>query len=221
MEIFKTILTSWPLAAVIIVFAIRGSLKKIIESRLSSLKVGNVEFTFFEQLARGFDENLKKYDEDEKKSNPAQENYNDKQSPSNTQDFQNNKGEDSKESAKEKLTAKKIKSRPIKIEFHDRAEMFNLAIADPQKLVQISWQMVEDELLEIKNLYSFQGVSTKKSTYDLLEQYKIIPTELATALMHLSFMHKLLIVQKELNSGEAYEFFSRCTRAVDELRKIV
>ncbi|MFE4510748.1 hypothetical protein ACFRC2_13625, partial [Bacillus subtilis] len=56
-DLLKTILTSWPLAAVVIVFAIRKSLKTVIENRLFSFKVGNVEI-IFDRLLEKVDQNL-------------------------------------------------------------------------------------------------------------------------------------------------------------------
>ncbi|CAI6231326.1 hypothetical protein NRS6131_01190 [Bacillus subtilis] len=56
-DLIKTILTSWPLAAVVIVFAIRKSLKTVIENRLFSFKIGNVEI-IFDRLLEKVDQNL-------------------------------------------------------------------------------------------------------------------------------------------------------------------
>ncbi|MBG9768849.1 hypothetical protein [Bacillus vallismortis] len=56
-DLLKTILTSWPLAAVVIVFAIRKSLNTVIENRLFSFKVGNVEI-IFDRLLEKVDQNL-------------------------------------------------------------------------------------------------------------------------------------------------------------------
>ncbi|CAI6222189.1 hypothetical protein NRS6085_01170 [Bacillus subtilis] len=69
-----TVLTSWPLAAVIIVVAVRGSLKKIIEDRLSNLKVGNMEISFEKLLAtadEGLNRNELPSEENDERENSA------------------------------------------------------------------------------------------------------------------------------------------------------
>ncbi len=59
LEFFSKLVDSimWPIASIVIVFALRGSVKKIIEGRLFSFKVGNVEINF-DKLLEQVNENL-------------------------------------------------------------------------------------------------------------------------------------------------------------------
>ena len=207
MEIFKTILSSWPLAAVIIVFALRTSLKKIIEIRLSSFKVGNFEFTF-EQLAKDFDENYKE----------AEEAVNKIIEP-NVQDT--SEVEKEKNEHVDMPQVKKIKSKPIKIELHDYEEIHKLAGDDPERLIRRSWNMVKDQIREVaeQSIVDYTKGKISDTLYEL-EDLKIIPSELSKALADLHRMFILLLFSKELKSGSAVAYFFRCERAVDQLRKL-
>ncbi|EWH19811.1 hypothetical protein [Bacillus haynesii] len=206
------VFTSWPLAAVIIVFALKKSFINIIETRLSSVKFGNnlVEAIF----GKRYDETINVVEQKNQSSlnNPKEQ---------KEQDFNYNKEEIININGEE-FKKKKIKTRLIKLDFDNFEEKLMLAMSNPKKLIEESWNSVQNELSEIINLYSFQGITDKEksSKIDLLETFKIISPELAKALMQLSVMRNLLLVQNEPNSGEAFEFFSRCKRAIDQLRWI-
>ncbi|MBV7321651.1 hypothetical protein [Bacillus halotolerans] len=71
-KFITNVLSSWPLAIVIIIFVLRGSIKKVIEEKLSSFKVGSVEF-YFEKLLETADEGLNR---EELKSQATEEGEN-------------------------------------------------------------------------------------------------------------------------------------------------
>ncbi|MEH7798989.1 hypothetical protein V7309_19090, partial [Bacillus safensis] len=119
----------WPVAIIIIVFALRGSVKKIIEGRLFSFKVGNVEVTF-DKLLEEVNESLKEEDI----SSEDEESFNNKDSNKQM----------SKLKTTEEIQEAKRKAREIAKE--EDEDIYNLISENPEKAMQQSWGLVYREL---------------------------------------------------------------------------
>ncbi|MCY9340605.1 hypothetical protein MOF28_19955 [Bacillus haynesii] len=204
-----TVLTSWPLAAVVIVFLLRKSFKTIIESRLSSLKLGPME-VFFNHIAKDFDKNIKEVNKHAEKQKTAKNQY--------IKDDKNEKSD----GKKSKQNNAKIK--PIKLDIHDYEEIYTLADSNPKKLLDMSWEMVKSQIRDVEIAYSESDFPNPDpnviNIVRELEDQKIISAELTRALTNLSYMYTLLQIQKEPNRGEVFSFYSRCEQAVAQLRKL-
>ncbi|OWP58523.1 hypothetical protein ETZ92_019345 [Bacillus velezensis] len=200
-DLLKTILTSWPLAVVVIVFAIRKSLKTVIENRLFSFKVGNVEI-IFDKLLEKVDKSL------EEASQLSEE---EKVDSETIKEAENTKTE--------KFEYKLPETPPsIVKESNDYSYIF---ATKPRLLVKESWKEVE---FHIKTLVLENGGGNilRASTKYLIDYLAkdIVPPQLGRALITLLQLRDFLLNENyELKLIDATIFRSRCLSAIDELSK--
>ncbi|MDN0189865.1 hypothetical protein ABS751_12175 [Bacillus subtilis] len=198
MDIVKTILTSWPLATVIIVFAIRGSLKKIIENRLFSLKVGNVEIAF-DKLIKEADEGLNHYDKNlqekiQSKSDKTDEEHGDEQTEADQND-------DEKMPLLTLNELKEIKKNT----------------KTPKEAILYSWFLVSSELRDFANSIGEQNLEDDVDIIMTLWVKRAITDDLAKALNTLNEIYNEFKVVK-LKKYQANEFLKKCLIAKKQLQ---
>ncbi|MES5395653.1 hypothetical protein ABU952_05910 [Bacillus amyloliquefaciens] len=197
-DLLKTILTSWPLAAVVIVFAIRKSLKTVIENRLFSFKVGNVEI-IFDRLLEKVDQSL------QEASQRSEEEKVDSQSGRESENTQTEKQYDLPEIQHSIVRESQYYS--------------DVLVKRPRLLVKESWREVERKIrsLAIESGGSdFSLKPTKNSIFYLTKEYP----QLGKALRSLLELRNFLLNENyELKSVDATIFRSRCLSAIDELNK--
>ncbi|MEC2196359.1 hypothetical protein [Bacillus velezensis] len=196
MDIVKTILTSWPLATVIIVFAIRGSLKKIIENRLFSLKVGNVEIAFdklIEKADKGLnDKNLQ--GKLQSKSHKTDEEHGDEQT-------------EAEQNYDEKI--------PL-LTLNELKDIKKIA-KNPKEAIVYSWFLVLSELRDFADLIGEPNYEDDIDIIMTLWVKKAITDDLAKALNTLSEIYNEFNVLK-LKKYQAYEFLEKCLIAKKQLQ---
>ncbi|MEC2274723.1 hypothetical protein PNF29_20645 [Bacillus subtilis] len=198
MDIVKTILTSWPLATVIIVFAIRRSLKKIIENRLFSLKVGNVEIAF-DKLIKEADEGLNHYDKNlqekiQSKSDKTDEEHGDEQTEADQND-------DEKMPLLTLNELKEIKKNT----------------KTPKEAILYSWFLVSSELRDFANSIGEQNLEDDVDIIMTLWVKRAITDDLAKALNTLNEIYNEFKVVK-LKKYQANEFLKKCLIAKKQLQ---
>lgn len=210
MEFLKTIVTSWPLAAVIIVFTIKGSLKKIIEDRLFKFKVGNVEI-FVDRLLQEVDESLDEEDLSSEKNGESTTNN----------DSNEEKGPVTK-TPQEKM-AEHIKAR--KLEKEERERIYNLISEDPVRATRSSWSMVWRELKKLgeKNGLNNRYMRIDDVLYTLIRN-DVLSNSSYSAIIRL---HQVLVLMNTaLKNGykwtedDASSFYSSCRSVLRKLRRI-
>ncbi|MCY7827682.1 MULTISPECIES: hypothetical protein [Bacillus] len=198
MDIVKTILTSWPLATVIIVFAIRGSLKKIIENRLFSLKVGNVEIAF-DKLIKEADEGLNHYDKNlqeklQSKSDKTDEEHGDEQTEADQND----------DEKMPLLTLNELKE-------------IRKNTKTPKETILYSWFLVSSELRDFANSIGEQNLEDDIDIIMTLWVKKAITDDLAKALNTLNEIYNEFKVVK-LKKYQVNEFLKKCLIAKKQLQ---
>ncbi|QAT44348.1 hypothetical protein EQZ01_01070 [Bacillus subtilis] len=208
MDIVKTILTSWPLAIVIIVFAIRGSLKKIIENRLFSFKVGNVEVTF-DRLLQEVDESL----QDE--------------SPEINEGCTTNKeSKDAKETVETKSPQESLaeQKKARELEAQEKKRIYNLISEDPEKAITRSWSLVFQEL---KRLGEKNGLDRRISMFDNILYNLIRNDEISkNTFSALIRLYQIIVLVKTSKNGykwteeDASSFYKSCRLVLRQLRNI-
>ncbi|MEM5020370.1 hypothetical protein WKH37_08570 [Bacillus subtilis] len=208
MDIVKTILTSWPLAIVIIVFAIRGSLKKIIENRLFSFKVGNVEVTF-DRLLKEVDESLK-----------------DESPEINECSTTNKESKEAEETVKTKSPQEKLaeQKKARKLEVEEKERIYNIISEDPEKAITRSWSLI---IRELKRLGEKNGLHRRYSMFDdiiyTLIRNDVISKNSYSALIRL---YQIIVLVKTSKNGykwteeDAYSFYKSCRSVLRQLRRI-
>ncbi|MCY7895108.1 hypothetical protein MOB09_19340 [Bacillus vallismortis] len=200
-DLLKTILTSWPLAAVVIVFAIRKSLKTVIENRLFSFKVGNVEI-IFDRLLEKVDQNLEEasqLSEEEKVEPESVKEPESEKEPEDLKEPENNRTE--------------------KPRYKNYSEP---SVIRPRMLVKASWKEVENEIRSLVIHSESEKIarmgSIRKCIRYLAEN--VVSPELAEALRNLLELRDLLLNEHyKLKNVDATIFRSRCLSAIDELGK--
>ncbi|MBT2169684.1 MULTISPECIES: hypothetical protein [Bacillus] len=197
-DLLKTILTSWPLAAVVIVFAIRKSLKSVIENRLFTFKVGNVEIIFdklLEKVDQSLEEASQRSEEEKVESESVRESE-------NTQ------------------TEKQYDLPEIQQSIVRESQYYSDALAKrPRLLVKESWREVERKIRSLaieSGGDDFRIKHPKNSIIYLTKEYP----QLGKALKSLLELRNFLLNENyELKSVDATIFRSRCLSAIDELNK--
>ncbi|MCX2854283.1 MULTISPECIES: hypothetical protein [Bacillus] len=198
-DLLKTVLTSWPLAAVVIVFAIRKSLKTVIENRLFSFKVGNVEI-IFDRLLEKVDQSLQE---------ASQRSEEEKVDSETMKEAENTKTE---------KFEYKLPETPPSIVKESNDYSYILA-TKPRLLVKESWWEVERKIRRLaieSGGDDFRLKHPKNSIFYLTREYP----QLGKALMSLFELRNFLLNENyELKSVDATIFRSRCLSAIDELNK--
>ncbi|MEC1270521.1 hypothetical protein P9C27_18835 [Bacillus vallismortis] len=213
MDIIKTILTSWPLAIVIIVFAIRGSLKKIIENRLFSFKVGNIEVTF-DRLIEEVDESLS----------------NESQTPEINEDSTTDKESNDEENVKTKTKTSQEKLAEQKnARFKEEVEkkrISKLISEDPEGAMKTLWSLIYGELKRLgerKGLDTRQYVRFDDVIYELVEN-KIISKSFYSAIMALNRIRSLMDTAShngyKWTNDDAHSYYGSCRVVLRELRSM-
>ncbi|RXK26471.1 hypothetical protein A6g_18445 [Bacillus velezensis] len=202
-DLLKTILTSWPLAAVVIVFAIRKSLKTVIENRLFSFKVGNVEI-IFDRLLNEVDRSLK---EASQLSEEQAEQVDAKES----------KGAEYEYSLKDDIDTSIVRES-------NEADYINFSEEEksPRALVKDSWRHLSHKIRQLVRMNSrdFTSFSSINNCIHFLSE-SVIPNELGDALYKLLTLRDLLIRSEPLRKVDATIFHSRCLNAMYELDKYI
>ncbi|KIL18105.1 hypothetical protein V6Z54_17785 [Bacillus sp. MAG717A] len=214
LEFFSKLVDSimWPIASIVIVFALRGSVKKIIEGRLFSFKVGNVEINF-DKLLEQVNENL-----DEGNTTDELELANKKESSEETE-------ENSKKDLVERIKQRDLKREQRELEKEQRKRIQELISEDPKKGIVFSWRMVKKELLKlgVKNgLTDIGYVNTTDIFYSLIKN-DVISNRFYSALANLSQIAIIVNMKKndyEWTEKEAESFLTSCMSAVRRLRDI-
>ncbi|WP_342412139.1 hypothetical protein NYE22_21480 [Bacillus sp. FSL K6-1560] len=223
-DLLKTILTSWPLAAVVIVFAIRKSLKAVIENRLFSFKVGNVEI-IFDQLLKEAAKGLESGDDGSKSETENVE----------ASDLaENADASNSTEKDEEKSHDAHVEKETEAIPYHikDSKENYNykrkhfttvrhLAKESPGLAIEYTWSLVRSELVDILLKYgAYEHV--EKDDKDIIETLlynSIITKDLAKALYSLNEISELHNAKK-INYFMVLQYYEGCINAVDKLKEI-
>ncbi|CUB44692.1 MULTISPECIES: hypothetical protein [Bacillus] len=198
-DLLKTILTSWPLAAVVIVFAIRKSLKTVIENRLFSFKVGNVEI-IFDRLLEKVDQSLQE---------ASQRSEEEKVDSETMKEAENTKTE--------KFEYKLPETPPSIVK--ESNDYSYIVATKPRLLVKESWREVERKIRSLvieSGGNDFRFKHPKNSMIYLTKEYP----QLGKALKSLLELRNFLLNENyELKSVDATIFRSRCLSAIDELNK--
>lgn len=198
-DLLKTILTSWPLAAVVIVFAIRKSLKTVIENRLFSFKVGNVEI-IFDRLLEKVDQSLQE---------ASQRSEEEKVDSETMKEAENTKTE--------KFEYKLPETPPSIVK---ESNDYSYIVGEkPRLLVKESWREVERKIRSLvieSGGNDFRFKHPKNNMIYLTKEYP----QLGKALKSLLELRNFLLNENyELKSVDATIFRSRCLSAIDELNK--
>ncbi|MFP7209106.1 hypothetical protein SFC73_09510 [Bacillus safensis] len=193
LEFFSKLVDSimWPIASIVIVFALRGSVKKIIEGRLFSFKVGNVEINF-DKLLEQVNENL-----DEGYTTDELELANKKESSEETE-------ENSKKDLVERIKQRDLKREQRELEKEQRKRIQELISEDPKKGIVFSWRMVKKELLKlgVKNgLTDIGYVNTTDIFYSLIKN-DVISNRFYSALANLSQIAIIVNMKKMIMNGQ-------------------
>ncbi|APJ11159.1 hypothetical protein [Bacillus safensis] len=193
LEFFSKLVDSimWPIASIVIVFALRGSVKKIIEGRLFSFKVGNVEINF-DKLLEQVNENL-----DEGNTTDELELANKKESSEETE-------ENSKKDLVERIKQRDLKREQRELEKEQRKRIQELISEDPKKGIVFSWRMVKKELLKlgVKNgLTDIGYVNTTDIFYSLIKN-DVISNRFYSALANLSQIAIIVNMKKMIMNGQ-------------------
>ncbi|WP_366207983.1 hypothetical protein [Bacillus amyloliquefaciens] len=208
-ELLKTSLTSWPLAVVVIVFAIRKSLKTVIENRLFSFKVGNVEI-IFDKLLEKVDKSL------EEASQLSEKEKVESQSVRESENTQTEKQYDLPEIQPEKQYDLPEIQQSIVRESQYYSDVLEKR---PRLLVTESWREVERKIRSLaieSGGNDFRFKHPKNSIIYLTKEYP----QLGKALKSLLELRNFLLNENyELKSVDATIFRSRCLSAIDELNK--
>lgn len=196
----------WPVAIIIIVFALRGSVKKIIEGRLFSFKVGNVE-VIFDKLLEEVNESLKEEDispEDE-------ESFNNKDSNKQM----------SKLKTTEEIQEAKRKAREIAKE--EDENIYNLISENPEKAMKQSWGLVYRELRILGEKFNAKIFMFEDNIYTLVRK-GVISRSAFRAIIKLREIRNLMKPSSKngynWSEKEALSFHSSCRSILSELRKI-
>ncbi|MEG7381839.1 hypothetical protein V5785_21615 [Bacillus subtilis] len=200
-DLLKTILTSWPLAAVVIVFAIRKSLKTVIENRLFSFKVGNVEI-IFDRLLEKVDQSLQE---------ASQRSEEEKVDSETVKEAENTKTE--------KFEYKLPETPPSILK---ESEDYSYILAEkPRLLVRKSWKEVDHQIRSL--VAERAGDPIRERSIEACINYlakKVVQPELGNALRSLLELRDFLLNENyRLKSVDATIFRSRCLSAIDELSK--
>ncbi|MCY8378422.1 hypothetical protein [Bacillus haynesii] len=217
-DLLKTILTSWPLATVVIVLAIRKNLRAVIENRLFSLKVGNVEITF-DQLLKEATEGLKS-GEIELKSNTK---YGDAKNLNEKSEGKEDDIHDEMATEGIKVNKEEIKENNF-INYKYRrhfANVKNLAKDSPTLALEYSWRLVRAELVEILLKYGAvdEIEQEDEGIINFLLYNDIITKDLAKALHSLKEIAALKIDIK-IHYFMLLDYYDRCIHAVEQLKDI-
>ncbi|MEC0765730.1 hypothetical protein [Bacillus atrophaeus] len=212
-DLLKTILTSWPLAAVVIIFAIRKSLKTVIENRLFSFKVGNVEVTF-DRLLEEVDESLN----------------NESQSPDLNEDSTtNDESNENKVTAQTKTAQEKQAEKADAIRLDKKAQeiMYNiipdLIPESPEKAMKRSWSMVVRELRALGAKYTpnHEMMPTKHAFYTLIK-CEVLSLEVYKALENLDRINSMVhsTAEYKWTEEDAWSYYKRCRSAYRKLKRL-
>ncbi|MEW5069660.1 hypothetical protein ABVK62_18435 [Bacillus subtilis] len=201
-DLLKTILTSWPLAAVVIVFAIRKSLKTVIENRLFSFKVGNVEI-IFDRLLEKVDQSLQE---------ASQRSEEEKVDSETMKEAENTKTE---------KFEYKLPETPPSILKESEDYTYILAEKKPRLLVRESWREVGHKIRSL--VAEREGDASRRRSIISCINYlanQVVQPELGNALRSLLELRDFLLNENyRIKSVDATIFRSRCLSVIDELSK--
>ncbi|WP_338712093.1 hypothetical protein WAA16_11985 [Bacillus pumilus] len=191
----------WPAAIIIIVFALRGSVKKIIEGRLFSFKVGNVEVVF--------DKLLEEVNESLNEGNISLE---------NEESFSNK--DISMTKTTEEIKAERKKARAVARE--EDEEIYRIISVNAEEAMRRSWRLVGRELVILAKKYN-DGIALFEDNLYSLVRKEVISRSTFRAILKLLQITSLMKPSSrngyEWTEEDALSFHRSCRGILTELRK--
>lgn len=191
----------WPAAIIIIVFALRGSVKKIIEGRLFSFKVGNVEVVF--------DKLLEEVNESLNEGNISLE---------NEESFSNK--DISMTKTTEEIKAERKKARAVARE--EDEEIYRIISVNAEEAMRRSWRLVGWELVILAKKYN-DGIALFEDNLYSLVRKEVISRSTFRAILKLLQITSLMKPSSrngyEWTEEDALSFHRSCRGILTELRK--
>lgn len=191
----------WPAAIIIIVFALRGSVKKIIEGRLFSFKVGNVEVVF--------DKLLEEVNESLNEGNISLE---------NEESFSNK--DISMTKTTEEIKAERKKARAVARE--EDEEIYRIVSVNAEEAMRRSWRLVGRELVILAKKYN-DGIALFEDNLYSLVRKEVISRSTFRAILKLLQITSLMKPSSrngyEWTEEDALSFHRSCRGILTELRK--